>query len=101
MPCPYPGRKFCPESPHRRASRHRARVRPQLEELESRATPATFNVATGPELEAAILQANSNADSSNTINLAPGTFHLSGELVMQNKTWTILVSLLTKLDRNS
>jgi hypothetical protein len=55
------------------------RVRPCLEVLEDRTLPAVFNVGAGDVagLIADINQANSNGQTSNTINLTAGTYNLT------------------------
>ena len=82
-------------------------VRPWLEELEGRLAPATFNPlpsavdGTSQSLRSAILTADTNGDSSNTISLAAGTYSLAdataGNLLIQDtasgvasKTFTLV-----------
>jgi hypothetical protein len=51
---------------------------PSLEELESRLVPAVFNEQSIGGLITAIQEADGNSDTTNTINLATGTYILSG-----------------------
>jgi len=61
----------------------RRRSRPGIEALEGRAVPATFHAANVAQLQAD-LAAVSNTSGPNTIDLAPGTYDLTGELQVQN-----------------
>jgi hypothetical protein len=73
-------------------ARPRRRVHPRLEELEPRLVPTIFHESTISGLLTAIQASDSNADASNTIILAPGTYTLSGnttsEILIQNATTT-------------
>src|SRR5579884_2194516 len=71
--------RFAMPANHRaRRGPPRASIRPMLETLESRLTPATFTVGAGDVagLIADINTANSNGQS-NTINLSAGTYDLT------------------------
>ena len=57
--------------------------RPGIEALEGRAVPATFHAANVAQLQADIA-AVSNTSGPNTIDLAPGTYNLTGELQVQD-----------------
>ena len=75
-------------------------VRLAVETLEDRTAPAVFTVTSFSEgpggLRDAVLQAKANADASNTINLAAGTYTLTGALLLDSpivldiKTYEIL-----------
>ncbi len=78
---------------------------PLLEELETRWVPATFTphptLVDGASLSLrdAILQANSNGDANNTINLASGTYKLTdaveGNLLIQDTASGVASKTLT------
>jgi hypothetical protein len=73
-------------SSKRREHAHRG-VRPRVEELEPRVAPAIFNVSTTGGLRAAILTADTNTDTSNTINLLTSTLTVGqtgGEFLIQD-----------------
>ena len=89
------------------ASPRQKLIRLQLEELESRLSPAVFNplpsIMDGASLSLrdAVLQADGNSDASNTINLAAGAYTLNdaaaGNLLIQDaaagvasKTFTLV-----------
>jgi len=61
----------------------RRQSRPGIEALEGRAVPATFHAANVAQLQAD-LAAVSNTSGPNTIDLAPGTYNLTGELQVQD-----------------
>jgi hypothetical protein len=74
----------------KRESRPRLKsMQPLLEELESRLAPATFQVSSIGGLISAIQSADGNSDTINTIEIASGTYHLSGatssEILIQDQ----------------
>jgi hypothetical protein len=62
-----------------------------LELLESRIAPAIFNVPSGGTLLAAINTADSNSDSSNLINVAPGSYQVINPLIQANSSKTLVI----------
>lgn len=75
----------------RMTSRRRRSVPAMLERLEARIVPSTFKVATESDLRNAIITADGNSSSTNTINLTTSitlTDTTAGQLVIQNATST-------------
>jgi hypothetical protein len=72
--------------PYRSSKRRRPLMRWRLclalESLEERTAPAVFNVPDGASLTEAIYLADKNADDTNIINVAPGTYHLVNETIV-------------------
>jgi hypothetical protein len=76
-----------------------ARSAPHVRVLEARVVPAVYNVPSGPypgmnvpDLNAAIALADGNNDTSNIINLAPGTYTSADPVIVAapNKTLTMI-----------
>jgi parallel beta-helix repeat protein len=65
-----------------RVPRRTNRFVPRLEGFEDRTVPATFNVAAGGSIQAAINSAAAASDGNDTINVAAGTY--TGNLVIPN-----------------
>src|SRR5262249_7184429 len=64
------------------SKRKATRFVPQLESLEGRWVPATFNVSAGGSIQAAINSAAAAADGNDIINIAKATF--TGNLTIPN-----------------
>src|SRR5262249_22223296 len=80
-------------SSHKRSRKSSAKntTRPRLEMLEDRLAPALFSVSNGSSLAAAIAASGSNDDTQNVIDLAPGTYSVTGQVIKVASTKTLAI----------
>ena len=73
-------------------SRSQTRFLLHLDPLEPRIAPAVYNVPADMTLPAAITAADSNTDSENTINVAPGTYQVIGQEIQAPQAKSLVIA---------